>query len=185
MHHNCSGTISHCLTRHDRTIKYPHMKFIKLLCLSVLASLFFACGDDEECINGSPELIQENAMEIESYLASNGLTADVTQNGLFYIIEEEGDGTFPTLNNSVTVHYRGYLTNGDQFDSSYDRGAPATFPLRNVILGWQEGIPLFSKGGKGKLIIPHHLGYGCFPPNGSNIPAGGVLVFDVELIDFQ
>jgi len=142
-----------------------------------------SCGGDEEC--NSFEAAVENVAEIQAYLSANGITAERTEFDLFYVIEEEGDGTFPTIDNNVTVHYRGYLLNGDEFDSSYSRGMPATFPLRGVVPGWQVGIPLFSKGGKGKLFLPNQLGYGCFPPPGSNIPAGGVIVFDVELIDIQ
>ena len=121
-------------------------------------------------------------MEIQTYIADNNLDAQSTSSGLHYTIDKEGNGQHPNLNNEVTVHYRGYYTDGEQFDSSYDRGMPATFPLSMVIEGWQEGIPFFSKGGKGKLLIPSHLGYGSGPPPG--IRPNAVLVFDIELITF-
>lgn len=123
-----------------------------------------------------------NQDEIEAYLDEHGLTAQKTDSGIHYIIREEGGRKKPTMKHKVTCHYRGYLTNGNTFDSSYDSRKPITFPLRKVIQGWQEGIPLFGKGGKGTLFIPSKLGYGSNPPGG--IPADAVLIFDIELIDF-
>jgi FKBP-type peptidyl-prolyl cis-trans isomerase len=80
------------------------------------------------------------------------------------------------------VHYHGYFTNGQVFDSSVDRGERSTFNLNQVIRGWQEGIPLFSRGGQGILLIPSRLAYGNNPRGG--IPASSVLIFEVELFDF-
>lgn len=125
---------------------------------------------------------EENRQEILDYLSDNNLTAEETDSGLFYIIEKEGDGDFPALSDDVTVHYEGYYTDESVFDSSYDRGVPSTFPLANVIEGWREGIPLFSRDGAGKLLIPASLGYGYNSSNG--IPGGSVLIFDIELLDF-
>lgn len=119
---------------------------------------------------------------IEQFLSDNNLTAQRTADDLFYIIEEEGNGEFPVLSDNVTVDYHGYFTNNTVFDSSVDRGSPSMFPLTGVIRGWRDGIPLFSKGGKGKLILPSHLAYGESGTNG--IPGNTVLVFDVHLIDF-
>ena len=124
--------------------------------------------------------IENNIIEIESYLAENNIKAEKTDSNLFYVVEQEGDGTHPALTDDVTVHYKGYFLNGQVFDSSFDRGVPATFPLNRVVEGWQEGIPKFSRGGRGKLFIPSNLGYGSMPPPG--IPANAVLVFDVELL---
>lgn len=127
-------------------------------------------------------ILTDNIEEIEQYLEDNNLSAQRTDSDLFYIIEEEGNGEFPNINDEVTVDYHGYFPNGEVFDSSVDRGTPATFPLSRVISGWQEGIPLFSKGGKGVLLIPSHLAYGEDGPPG--IPDNAVLIFDVDLIDF-
>lgn len=82
---------------------------------------------------------------------------------------------------TVTIHYRGTLTNGKEFDSSYGRGAPATFPLNRLIAGWQQGIPGMKVGGKRKLTIPPHLGYGAAgaPPA---VPGNATLVFEIELL---
>ena len=107
--------------------------------------------------------------------------AKTTASGLRYIIEKEGEGIAPTATSQVTVHYTGYLLNGTKFDSSVDRGQPATFGLNQVIPGWTEGLQLLKPGGKAKLIIPANLGYGAngYPPV---IPPNSWLVFDVELI---
>jgi peptidyl-prolyl cis-trans isomerase A (cyclophilin A) len=108
-------------------------------------------------------------------------SAKTTPSGLRYIIEKEGEGDAPNATSSVTVHYTGYLLNGNKFDSSVDRGQPATFGLNQVIPGWTEGLQLLKPGGKAKLIIPANLGYGAngYPPV---IPPNSWLVFDVELI---
>lgn len=104
-----------------------------------------------------------------------------TESGLQYEVLVEGDGNNPTRDDQVTVHYKGTLTDGTVFDSSYDRGEPATFPLNRVVKGWQEGIPLMSVGSKYKFTIPPDLGYGSRAMG--KIPADATLVFEVELLD--
>ena len=128
--------------------------------------------------------LQDNIAEIEQYLADNDLEAAKTASNLYFIIETEGDGEHPTESSTVTVDYHGFLTNGEVFDSSRDRGEPASFSLSSVIQGWKEGIPLLSRGGTGTLLIPHTLAYGANPPQGSIIPLYAVLIFEVELQDF-
>lgn len=107
--------------------------------------------------------------------------ATTTPSGLRYVVEKEGTGKAPLATDQVTVHYTGYLLNGNKFDSSVDRGQPATFPLNQVIRGWTEGLQLMKEGGKTKFIIPSDLGYGDagYPPV---IPPKSWLIFDVELI---
>jgi len=123
--------------------------------------------------------------EIQAYLDRNSLSPDtITDSGLHIIHLEEGNGEFPTVQNTVTVSYHGTLLNGTIFDSSRDRGVDATFALNSVIQGWQEGIPYISKGGKSILIIPSAIAYGQNSPS-SAIPPNSVLVFEVELIDFE
>ncbi|MFT7230195.1 MAG: FKBP-type peptidyl-prolyl cis-trans isomerase FkpA [Bacteroidia bacterium] len=126
------------------------------------------------------DYVEINDTEIQDYIASNGLQAKKTDEGLYYVIGEEGVGTRPTVSNRVTVHYNGYLLNGNVFDSSYDRGEKSTFSLGGVIEGWKLGIPLIKEGGSIKLIVPSHLAYGSQPPSRS-IPENAVLVFDIEL----
>lgn len=103
-----------------------------------------------------------------------------TESGLFYIILREGEGVSPTPEDRVTVHYEGTFLDGKKFDSSYDRGQPATFPLRGVIKGWTEGVSLMKVGEKRKLIIPWNLAYGA--RGKGSIPPKSDLVFDVELL---
>ncbi|MDP2560811.1 FKBP-type peptidyl-prolyl cis-trans isomerase [Psychrobium sp. 1_MG-2023] len=118
-----------------------------------------------------------------AYLAENakkeGVT--VTESGLQYKVIQAGEGAKPTAADSVTVHYKGTLTDGTKFDSSYDRGQPATFPLGGVIAGWTEGVQLMSPGAKFEFTIPSELAYGERGTNG--IPAHSTLVFEVELIE--
>ncbi|MFK7797524.1 MAG: FKBP-type peptidyl-prolyl cis-trans isomerase [Aureispira sp.] len=104
-----------------------------------------------------------------------------TKSGLQYEVIKEGTGPQPTLEDRVKTHYHGTLIDGTVFDSSVDRGQPATFGVNQVIMGWQEGIPLMKEGAKYRLYIPQELGYGMSSPTPS-IPAGSVLIFEVELI---
>ena len=99
------------------------------------------------------------------------------------MIEKQGDGPKPKTGDMVSVHYTGTLLNGTKFDSSVDRGQPISLPIGvgQVIKGWDEGIMMLNQGGKAKLIIPPHLGYGSQGAGGV-IPPNAWLVFDVELI---
>ena len=90
-----------------------------------------------------------------------------------------GDGETVKDGDTITAHYQGTLTDGTIFDSSYERGEPATFPLDSVIVGWQEGIPGMKVGGKRRLVIPAEKGYGAAGTNG--IPPNSALVFEIEL----
>ena len=120
---------------------------------------------------------------IEKYLADSNLTAQSTSSGLYYIIEKPGGANHPNINSLVVANYKGYLPDGTVFDESYSSGSPTTFALNGVIKGWQEGIPLFGKGGKGMLLIPSRYGYGSEPPPG--VRKNAVLIFDIHLIDIK
>lgn len=146
-----------------------------------MAAFGLVAGCIPDPISAEDQLAKD-IKKIEEYLDENNLTAESTASGLHYIIEEPGTGGHPSLGNNdeVTVHYKGYLLDGSVFDQT--NGSPISFGLQQVIVGWQEGIPLFQKGGKGQLFIPSGLGYGANPPPG--IPSRAVLVFDVELVDF-
>lgn len=124
-------------------------------------------------------VLQNNTNAIENYLDQNGLIANKTATGLYYIIATEGDMKKPDLCDNVFISYSGYFFNGDVFDSS----PGVSFPLTNLIPAWQEGIPLFGKGGKGTLITPSYLAYGS-QGAGNVIPPNTVLLFDIELLDF-
>lgn len=143
------------------------------VCLASLVTLSCSKEDqmaiDEEIITN---FIAEYGDEF------NGHEAQRTESGLYYVIEEPGSADRPTIQDEVTVSYIGLFSDATIFDVGND----ITFPLSNVILGWQEGIPLFGKGGEGWLLIPSHLGYGnTFRPG---IPPNSVLIFQIELTDF-
>ncbi len=107
-----------------------------------------------------------------------------TESGLQYEVIREGTGDKPTLTDTVTVHYKGQLSNGSVFDSSYERGEPATFTLDRVIEGWQEGIQLMPEGAQYRIYIPYELGYGERGA-GQDIPPYSSLIFEVELISVK
>lgn len=118
-----------------------------------------------------------------AYLAENGAKEGVitTESGLQYEVIVSGDGAKPTTADQVTVHYHGMLTDGTVFDSSVDRGEPATFGVTQVIKGWTEALQLMSVGDKWKLTIPSGLAYGDQGAGGM-IGPGATLVFEVELL---
>ena len=108
-----------------------------------------------------------------------------TPSGLQYRILNEGSGYHsPGPKSVVTVHYRGKLTNGLEFDSSYQRNEPASFPVNGVIRGWTEALQLMKEGDKWELIIPPDLGYGN-KGAGNIIPADSTLIFEVELLEIK
>ena len=119
----------------------------------------------------------------EKYLAENAKKAGVITlpSGLQYQVLKEGNGKKPTAKDTVMCHYEGFLIDGTVFDSSVQRGEPATFSLQQVIAGWTEGLQLMQEGAKYRFFIPYRLGYGEGGA-GSSIPPFAALIFDVELI---
>ena len=119
------------------------------------------------------------------FLAENGKKPGVTAtaSGLQYQVLTAGSGESPKASDEVTVNYRGTLLDGTEFDSSYRRGEPATFPLARVIPGWTEGLQLMKPGGKYRLFVPPQLAYDMRPRPG--IPPGSMLIFEVELLSFK
>jgi FKBP-type peptidyl-prolyl cis-trans isomerase len=108
----------------------------------------------------------------------------VTASGLQYLVLTKGDGPKPAATDRVTVNYRGTLINGTEFDSSYKRGQPATFPLNRVIPGWTEGVQLMPVGSKYRFFIPPELAYGKRGAGGL-IGPDATLVFEVELLGIE
>lgn len=121
--------------------------------------------------------------EGEAFLAENKKQPGVvtTASGLQYTVLQEGTGRQPKASDTVRCHYEGRLLNGTVFDSSYRRGVPADFGLRQVISGWTEGVQLMKEGAKYRFFIPYNLAYGEHGA-GADIPPYAALVFDVELI---
>ena len=105
-----------------------------------------------------------------------------TASGIVITTLKEGTGASPKSSETVKVHYRGTLTDGKEFDSSYGRGQPATFPLNRVIPCWTEGVQTMKTGGKAKLVCPPNLAYGSRGVPGT-IPPDSTLVFEVELLE--
>lgn len=123
-----------------------------------------------------------SANEQKAYLEENAVKdgVTVTDTGLQYEVVEAGEGKSPAATDIVEVHYKGTLIDGTQFDSSYDRGQPALFPLNRVIAGWTEGVQLMQEGAKYEFVIPSDLAYGAYGQG--DIPGGATLIFEVELI---
>ena len=128
---------------------------------------------------------ETNKQEAEAFFAENANAEGVSQtdSGLQYKVLEEGDGAKPGADDTVTVHYRGRLLDGAEFDSSYERDQPATFALNSVIAGWTEALQLMSEGSKYELYIPSDLAYG--PGGNGPIPPNAALIFEVELLEID
>lgn len=133
------------------------------------------------------ELAEKNRKEGRAFLAENKKKEGVVTlpSGLQYKIIKEGTGRSPGPRDIVTVHYTGWLVDGQQFDSSYMRSQPATFSLTQVIPGWSEGLKLMKEGAKWQLVVPPDLGYGERGTPGGPIGPDAVLIFDIELLAFS
>ena len=130
---------------------------------------------------------EENKAAGTAFLAENAKKPNIvtTATGLQYEILTPGTGTTsPSATDNVTVHYKGTTLDGEEFDSSYSRGEPATFPLNRVISGWTEGVQLMTEGAKFRFYIPTYLAYGE-QGAGRAIGPNAALIFDVELIKIQ
>jgi FKBP-type peptidyl-prolyl cis-trans isomerase FklB len=129
---------------------------------------------------------EKSAAEGKKFLEENKKKEGVktTASGLQYKVIKEGTGAQPKATDTVTVNYRGTLIDGKEFDSSYKRGQPATFPLNGVIKGWTEGVQLMKAGSKYQLFVPPDLAYGERTV-GPDISPNSTLIFDVELLDIK
>ncbi|MGH1351840.1 MAG: FKBP-type peptidyl-prolyl cis-trans isomerase [Methyloligellaceae bacterium] len=138
--------------------------------LGICAALLFSAG----AAKANPQF-----QYLETNKSKEGVV--VTKSGLQYRVIKKGTGKKPNADSYVDVHYKGTLIDGTEFDNSYKRGQPASFGLKQVILGWQEGLQLMKEGAKYELVIPYSLGYGLTGGGGGAIPPGATLVFEVEL----
>ncbi|MEM1442180.1 MAG: FKBP-type peptidyl-prolyl cis-trans isomerase [Verrucomicrobiota bacterium] len=143
--------------------------------------------DIESAFKESQEQIEKaKAAEGQKYLDENAEKegVEVTESGLQYEVLQEGEGSKPGATDNVTVHYHGTLIDGTVFDSSVERGEPASFPLNRVIPGWTEGVQLMPVGSKFRFTIPYDLAYGerGSPPK---IAPYSTLIFEVELLEIE
>ena len=143
-------------------------------------------NNNEVAIDNTQEVIKDNKTIGLEFLEQNAKNDSVvqTESGLQYMVLKEGNGAKPGPTDMVTVHYTGKLIDGTVFDSSVERGEPATFPLNKVIPGWTEGLQLMSEGSQYRLFIPSELAYGE-KGAGDQILPNSTLIFDVELIKVE
>lgn len=144
----------------------------KVLIPFILLLLVGCANDDTET-----DFTASNEQEILDYITAQGLTAQKSSSGLYYVINDPGSANKPNGTSNVTVAYKGYFTDGAVFDESPSEGI--SFNLNQVIPGWTEGITYFGEAGSGILLIPSRLGYGNQGTRG--IPGGSVLIFDITL----
>lgn len=144
----------------------------------------FSEAINEEETQRCAAVSEENAAQGETFLAENAAREEVvvTERGLQYEVIREGEGARPSPDDRVSVHYRGTLIDGTQFDSSYDRGEPAQFGVGGVIAGFSEGLQLMTVGSHYRLYIPSELGYGA-QGTGANIGPNATLIFELELLE--
>jgi FKBP-type peptidyl-prolyl cis-trans isomerase FkpA len=165
------------------------MKNIITLAILATLQLFVSCTDDSNnsyynnpCFTELPytEQMAIDAVLIDEYLSEQGITAQMDESGLRYVILEEGEGNRPTVDHTVNVKYKGTLmSDNSMFDENTDG---IELSLNAVIEGWKIGIPLIKEGGKIILYMPSNLGYGC-SNLGTTIPSNANLIFEVEIIE--
>jgi FKBP-type peptidyl-prolyl cis-trans isomerase FkpA len=155
---------------------------IRIACglAALLAAATFGCGKDEAAKPAAAPAAAAAQAEGQKAKGEPG-APDGSPFSVTHVVE--GTGPSPTTSDFVTVHYAGRLADGTQFDSSYDRGAPATFALSAVIPCWTQGVAQMKVGGKAKLVCPPDLAYG--PEGKGPIPANATLTFDVELLGIE
>ena len=136
---------------------------------------------------GMKGVAAENKAKSKEYLALLATDEKVKKDpsGFYYEILREGKGPSPTMKNTVRLHYHGTLIDGTIFDSSVDRGQPASFPMNGVIKGFSGGLTKTQVGGKVKIYIPSELGYGDNPRPGGKIKPGDMLIFECELLEIM
>ena len=146
----------------------------------------FARKMQEKQAQKSKDIAEKNRKEGEAFLTENKKKEGIvtTGSGLQVVVLDEGDGPKPKATDQVKVHYRGTLLDGTEFDSSYKRGQPVTFPVNGVIAGWTEALQLMKVGSKVRLFIPSNLAYGE-RGSGQRIGPNATLIFEVELLGIE
>ena len=150
-----------------------------VLCLAILWLLGGCQSADQGPCDAAPVTTKASETEVatlKQFIDSSGIKATADERGFYYTIQTPGTGPKPTVCSNVTVNYKGQLTNGTPFDSGDD----ISFGLNQLIIGWQEGIPLISPGGSITLYLPPSLAYGSQEQAG--IPANSILIFQVDLV---
>lgn len=144
------------------------MKYLSILFIPLF---LMACGGDGD----------NNYLTVAEYVEANSLQTEVTSSGLNYIIHDRGENQTPTLSSNITIDYKGFFLGGD--GGTFDQGNGVSFPLQNLILGWQEGLQLIGKGGSITLLIPSQFAYGS--RGSGSIPSNTDIGFDITLHDFD
>jgi len=161
--------------------------FLLALAAIVGAAAFYINHKNGTVTSPTRENVPKTSTSNQEVIVTNTTSTDTitTLSGLQYHVITEGSGTeSPGPDSVVSVHYRGKLTDGFEFDSSYKRNQPATFPVNGVIRGWTEALQLMKVGDKWELTIPPDLGYGS-QGAGSTIPSDATLIFEVELLEIR
>lgn len=153
------------------------MKYILKITMLLMAGLVIlsSCKKDDDTAAKQAEIDEQIIVD---YLAANNIDAERDASGVYYLITDPGEGDQPNINSTIECYYKGYFTDGSIFDQSTQ--GPITYPLRNLITGWQYGIPYIKVGGSITLFIPSALGYGTF--GSGSVPPNTVLIFDIDLI---
>ena len=154
-----------------------------ILFVLFIGLFFVACNNDDDTTSAEQQMIDQGI--ITEYLADNGLATDAIEHesGIHYILDDPGSGDeHPNDDSVVEVKYKGYFTDGTVFDQTSGDNS-IVFALNGVIEGWRICVPLLKIGGSGTFLLPSHLAYGNNPPPG--IPRNAVLIFDIELVDFN
>ena len=168
-------------------------KIIFIAMAAMLMTGMVSCNNNQTSSNESTEAAPEYGQKIKDnkelgreFMEQNAKNDSVvqTKSGLQYMVLKEGTGAKPGPTDEVTVHYTGRLLDGTVFDSSVERGEPATFPLDKVIPGWTEGLQLMSEGSEYRLFIPSELAYGS-KGAGNDILPNSTLIFDVQLLKVE
>jgi FKBP-type peptidyl-prolyl cis-trans isomerase FklB len=142
---------------------------------------------EEQKMTTAKDVTAKKNLEVgKAFLAENAKLDGVktTDSGLQYRVIKAGTGPSPKLTDTVTVHYKGTLIDGTEFDSSYSRNQPATFPLKGVVKGWQEALPMMKEGGKWEIFVPSTIAYGDKGAGGA-IGPNETLIFEIELLNIQ